>query len=150
MEVFKIAREIYANDLVASGRANRWNIDDQYVMYTASSRSLATLELFVSMDTVSPSQRFKVMVVSIADDDRLFIQIPQSKLPLSWRTTDAYPELRNIGNEWYQNKTSLVLKVPSAVIPQEYNYVINTLHPDFKENVSLVRTENYLWDKRLF
>ena len=150
MEVFRIARDIYAPKLVASGRAARWNKDNQYVIYSGSSRSLATLELAVSIDAVPRSEQFKVMVISIADEESLFTDVRQSKLPAIWRTTDAYTELQSIGSEWYERKSSLVLKVPSAVIPQEYNYVINTAHPDFTGNVSLVRIENYFWDERLF
>lgn len=63
---------------------------------------------------------------------------------------NAYPDLQKIGSNWYQNKESLVLKVPSAVIPKEYNYVINTNHFEFATKVSLVRTEDYFWDERLF
>ena len=45
---------------------------------------------------------------------------------------------------------SMVLKVPSAIVPKEYNFIINTKHPDFIDKVSLVRTEDYFWDERLF
>jgi len=63
---------------------------------------------------------------------------------------DSYPQLQQLGSEWYQSNKSLILKVPSAVIPMEYNYIINTRHPDFQNNVTLVRTEDYFWDERLF
>jgi RES domain-containing protein len=150
MEVFKIAREIYAHELIASGRAHRWNLDEQFTIYTASSRSLASLELIVNTNIISPTVRYKVMVISIADKEDLFTQVLQSKLPSSWRSMSAYPQLQQIASDWYQSKTSLILKVPSAVIPQEYNYVVNTNHPDFNDKTSLVRTEDYFWDERLF
>jgi RES domain-containing protein len=150
MEVFKIAREIFAHHLVASGRAHRWNLDEQFTIYTASSRSLASLELIVNCNVISPATKFKVMVISIADEENLFTQVLQTKLPASWRSMSAYPQLQRIGNDWYQSKASLILKVPSAVIPQEHNYVINTNHPEFYDKISLVRTEDYFWDERLF
>jgi len=146
MEVFRIAKESFSKKLTASGRANRWNIDDQFMIYTGNSRSLSTLELIVHKNSVQPSMKYKVMIISIADEENLFMQILQENLPKSWRSMIAYPELQQLGNEWYQNETSLVLKVPSAVIPKEYNYIINTKHPDFKSKVSLVRTEDYFWD----
>ena len=90
------------------------------------------------------------MVISIADEENLFTHILQSRLSESWRTMAAYPKLQQIGSEWYVNNKSLVLKVPSAVVPKEYNYLINIHHPDFKNKVSLVRTEDYFWDERLF
>ena len=61
----------------------------------------------------------------------------------------TYSDLQKRGSDWYTNKKSLVLKVPSAVIPQEYNYIINAAHQDYKDKVSLVRTEDYFWDDRL-
>ncbi len=140
---------MYAHKLVASGHAHRWNLDDQFTIYTASSRSLASLELIVNLNSIPPSQLFKVMVISIADEEGLFTQVLQAGLPASWRSMTAYPHLQHIGAEWYQYQKSLVLKVPSAVIPQEYNYLINTKHPDFKDKVTLVRTEDYFWDERL-
>jgi RES domain-containing protein len=149
MEVFRIAKESFSKELTASGRANRWNIDDQFMIYTGSSRSLSTLELVVHKNAVQPSMKYKVMIISIADEENLFMQILQENLPKSWRSMIAYPELQQLGSEWYQNETSLVLKVPSAVIPKEYNYIINTKHPDFKSKVFLVRTEDYFWDDRL-
>jgi len=150
MEVFKISKEEFSHDLAASGRANRWNLDEQFTIYTASSRSLASLELVVSIKAISPASRYRVMVISIADEESLLTHVLQSKLPPFWRSMSAYPQLQGIGSEWYKDKTSLILKVPSAVVPQEYNYIINTNHPDFPGKVSLVRTEDYFWDERLF
>jgi len=150
MEVFKIAREEFSHDLVASGRANRWNLDEQLTIYTASSRSLASLELVVSTNVISPTLKYKVMAISIADEERLFTHVLQARLPPLWRSMSAYPQLQKIGSDWYKKKASLILKVSSAVVPQEYNYIINTDHPDFRSRTSLVRTEDYFWDERLF
>jgi len=57
--------------------------------------------------------------------------------------------LQNIGSDWYSNKKKLVLQIPSAVIPQESNYVINTQHPLFTSQVKIIEREDYFWDKRL-
>ena len=89
------------------------------------------------------------MIISIADEESLFSHLLQAGLPGHWRSMTAYPELQQIGSNWYKSKRSLVLKVSSAVIPKEYNYIINTNHPDFSSKVSLVRTEDYFWDDRL-
>lgn len=90
------------------------------------------------------------MIISIADEESLYSNIFQADLPKEWRSLDAYPELQLLGSKWYQSNSSLVLKVPSAVIPNEYNFLINTNHPDFESKISLVRTEDYFWDERLF
>ncbi|MBZ9729399.1 RES family NAD+ phosphorylase [Salegentibacter sp. JZCK2] len=149
MEVFRISHINYSKKLSCSGSANRWNFDGEYVIYTGSSRSLSTLELVVHRNSVQSLPNYEVMIISIADIEELYEQIPIKKLPKNWRKLEAYYKLQNIGSKWYKEQRSLVLKVPSAVIPKEYNYIINTKHPDFSSNVSLVRNEDYFFDKRL-
>jgi len=149
MEVFRICRAEYAQSLYSSGSANRWNMRGQQVIYAGGSRSLSTLELVVHRSTIAPPVPYRVMVISIADDDRLVYTLRTSDLPANWRTLEAYSELQKIGGHWYSGQQSLVLRVPSAVIPFEFNYVINAEHPDFDSNVQLVRTEAYFWDDRL-
>jgi RES domain-containing protein len=149
MEVFRISREEYSKSLSASGSPNRWNLKGQLVVYAGSSRSLSSLELVVHKGAVKPSFQYKIMVISIADDDYLIKQIKINELPANWRLIAAYSDLQNIGSEWYNKRESLVLKIPSAIIPFEFNYVINTEHPEFTSKVSLVRTEDHFWDSRL-
>jgi RES domain-containing protein len=150
MEAFKISRTEFAGKLTSSGSANRWNYEGQYVIYAGSSRSLSTLELIVHRGNVRPNNNFRVTVISLADDDHLFRQIKSLYLPSDWRKLAAYSQLQKIGSGWYENQETLFLKVPSAVIPKEFNYVINTEHPAFTQHVKIVRTEDYFWDTRLF
>lgn len=151
MEVFRITSEKYAKTLSTSGTAARWNRQNEQVLYTASSRSLASLEVVVHQSGVTSSNVFRVMVLSLADDDRLITTIQLNQLPANWRSIQAYPALQKIGSDWYNSNQSLILKVPSAIITREYNYLINTNHPDFViTNVSLTRDEDFFWDERLF
>ena len=150
MEVFKICKEEYSGSLNSSGSANRWNLRGQNVIYAGSTRSLSTLELVVRRSSIVPVSNYKVVVISIADDDFLFKQIHINELVENWRTLAAYSTLQEIGSKWYTTQRTLILKVPSAVIPYEYNYIINTEHPDFTKYVHIVRVEDYFWDKRLF
>ena len=89
------------------------------------------------------------MVISVADDDHLYQQVRTNQLPTNWRSIAAYPELQRIGAEWYHAKASLVLKVPSAIISFEYDYLLNLAHPELRKKVKLVRVEDYFWDARL-
>ena len=149
MEVFRISKETRANILTSSGSENRWNKRGQKVIYTGSSRSLSTLELIVHKSAIALTVPYKVMVISIADDDNLVKQIHINELRKDWRTLAAYSTLQNIGANWYDHQETLLLKVPSAIIHYEYNYVINTEHPDFTQKIHLVRIEDYFWDDRL-
>lgn len=149
MEVFRISAEKYSNKLSSSGSANRWNEEGQFVLYTGSSRSLSTLELVVHRSSIEPSIKYKVMVVHIPDDEKHYKQISINTLPENWQSVSAYPALQKIGSMWYVNKESLILKIPSAVIPKEHNYIINTNHPKFSSLIKLTSTEEYFWDSRL-
>jgi RES domain-containing protein len=150
MELFRISLDKYAGALTPSGAANRWNLAGQMVLYTGSSRSLSTLELVVHRGAIQLKEKYRVMVISVADEDHLVRQVQLRELPRNWRTMAAYPILQQIGSGWYTKQGSLVLKIPSAVITQEYNYLINVTHPDFGNKVNLIRTEGYFWDDRLF
>lgn len=149
METFRISNKKFSNKLSSSGKPNRWNKDNEFVIYTGSSRSLSTLELVVHRKSVKPYANYRLLVISVADEEHLVNQIFIKDLPSNWRSKKAYPSLQKIGSDWYLSKESLILKVPSAVIINEYNYIINTDHPEFKDKVKLVRTEDYFWDRRL-
>ncbi|RYM34849.1 RES domain-containing protein [Brumimicrobium glaciale] len=150
MEVFRISHTKHSKELSSSGSANRWNRKNEFVIYTGSSRSLSTLELVVHRSSISPFPNYEVMIISIADEEELVEQVSITNLPKDWRKFQMYPRLQEIGSEWYKSKRTLILKVPSAIITQEYNYIINTQHPLFIEKVKLVRNEDYFFDGRLF
>ncbi|MEJ2053721.1 MAG: RES family NAD+ phosphorylase [Calditrichaceae bacterium] len=149
MEIFRISRKEYSDKLYASGSANRWNRDGEKVIYAGSSRSLAALELIVHRGAVKPNFNYKVLVISADDKDEIVKQVFVNSLPKNWRKMSAYPDLQKIGSDWYRSKETLLLKVPSSVIPMEYNYLINTQHQNFNSYIKLVRVEDYFWDERL-
>ena len=146
MEVFKICRKAHA-DLSASGIENRWNRKGQFVIYTAESRSLATLEMVAHRSGIMPKMPYQSVVIAVHDED--IKQVLISDLPGKWNKLDAYPDLQKIGSDWYEDKETLILKVPSAIITQEFNYVINTEHSLFAEKVKIVSREDFYWDERI-
>jgi len=109
----------------------RWNHVGTSVVYTSGSLSLAALELFVHVD------------IDIAPDDLVAVQVdvPTSLametikiegLPKNWRRYPAPEALQDIGTAWATKASTAILAVPSAVIPEELNYLINPAHRDFK------------------
>lgn len=149
MEVFRISSDKFSKKLTASGKAARWNKDNQFVLYTGEVRSLSALELVVHK-SISTALKYELMVISIADNEDLYTRMFIKDMPPNWKAYKAYPSLQDIGSDWYINNKSLILQVPSVIIPQEFNYIINLNHPDFStKNVSLVRNEDYFWDDRL-
>lgn len=143
MEVYRICSEEHSKKLVSSGAPNRWNRKGEYVIYTAESRSLATLEMIVHRNSIKSETNYKVLTISVKDSDELISEISLSDLTQNWRTFEAYSSLQQMGSDWYNLRETLLLKVPSAIIPYEFNYVINTQHPDINKKVNLVKAEDY-------
>ena len=136
MELYRICLAKWANALVASGNPARWNARGQFVIYTASSRALEGLSL-----------RFKLMVIQVPDHLPVEVIAPES-LPPDWHNFLQYPVCQKRGAAWLQSQSSVILQVPSAIIPQEKNYLLNPAHPDFNQIV-LQATEDFWFDPRL-
>jgi RES domain-containing protein len=147
VEVFRISAPRYAQRLTASGVANRWNTAGQYIIYTAASASLACLENVVHRGAEGLQAPFKLMRLDIPDQ-LLIEEVPAAMLPPDWQQVTSYPQCQEIGSAWYQLRRSAVLKVPSAIITSESNYLINTSHPDF-EQVKLLSTADFVFDPRI-
>lgn len=64
-------------------------------------------------------------------DRSLMEVVDADTLPGDWRSSPPPFELRRIGDGWIGSHRSCVLRVPSAVIPHEWNYLLNPAHPDF-------------------
>ena len=149
MFVYNIRKAKYADSLRASGVANRWNKNDEFVIYTGGSRALSTLELVVHRSSISIDNSYKLLVIELNCKESEILEVNESLLPKNWQSVEAYPKLQEIGSDWYQNFEYLVMRVPSAIIPKEYNCLLNTRHPDFKKKVKIKELENYEWDNRL-
>jgi RES domain-containing protein len=137
MQLYRIINENHSQALTIPGLSSRWNIQNEFVLYTSPSRSLARLELTLHESGVKSIDLFSMMVLSLADAANLITTVSVNQLPENWRSLRAIPELQRIGSDWYKNKKSLILKVPSATIPPENLFLLNMKHPDFKEKVSI-------------
>lgn len=148
MELYRITREKFAPKLESSGRANRWNTDKQYVVYASSSRSLAALELVAHRNAIMEGVRYKMVVISVPDQSEFIQTVDAKKLVPGWHLLENRSITQKYGGEWYLNMRSVILKVPSAIIKEEYNFILNTMHPDFSK-ISIEHIEEFIWDKRL-
>ena len=107
----------------------RWNSPGQRAVYTSGSKSLAMLELLVHLDVAHPLPRLVAMAFSI--DERFIETLPSSDLPRGWRSLRGMAETRGIGDEWLASRRTLALAVPSVIVPEETNYLLNPEHPAF-------------------
>jgi RES domain-containing protein len=107
----------------------RWNYPGTAVVYTAETLALAALEMLVHIDPdLAPTDL--VAIPTVVPESTRIEEITLAEFPPNWRSTPAPEALQEIGTTWVRHASSLVLRVPSAVIPEEYNYLVNPAHPD--------------------
>lgn len=124
----------------------RWNRVGTPVAYAAESRALAALEVLVHLDPSERLQLFALVPVRFAD--ALVEVVSEEELPNSWDAPMAPPEAAAFGTRWAEERRSAVLRVPSVVVPGEWNYLINPLHDGFA-HLSIGPQEPFAFDKRL-
>ena len=147
MLVYRIVHKRYADSLFASGLEGRWNNKKKKVLYTAESISLAYLETLAHRKGLGFNKDFKIMVIRIPSNAEIQT-VESSELSKSWRDFRNYSDCQKIGNAWFDADEKLCLKVPSAVVPENWNVVINTFHQDFKK-VKLIDVLDFEPDDRL-
>ena len=147
MLIFRIVYKSYSNSLEASGTRGRWNAEGNKVIYCAESVALAFLENMIRRQGVGFNDDFKIMFIQIPDDT-LITYIKIDELKKRWRNEDNFVQCQQLGNKWYEEGKTLLLKVPSAVLPEGFNFVINTLHKDFKK-VKLIEVTDLIPDERI-
>lgn len=147
MQVYRITLAKWSTGLVASGNPARWNSKGKFVIYTAATRALACLENVVQRSGEGLDSRFRVMIISIPIKIKTK-EIKLSELPDDWHDNLGYSDCQILGDQWYDEVTTAVLKVPSAIIQSEFNYVLNPKHSDFSK-ITLLKTEEFFYDPRL-
>jgi len=109
----------------------RWNSPGVRVVYASSSQSLATLEYLVRANPLRAPHDVYSIWADVPDDLRLEIIRPD-RLVKKWRQYDPPVQaLRDLGDEWFARARTAVLQVPSAVVPEENNFLLNPTHDDF-------------------
>lgn len=150
MEVFCISKCKYIKDLSGTGaRANggRWNSKGRAVVYTACSRSLAALEALAHIPQKNLPSDLCLAILHIPDS--LAIQSLSIKnLPADWQTIAIRPTTQPFGDRWLNKGDTALLKVPSVIIPEEYNLLINPSHPDAVK-IQIKEVHPFVFDKRL-
>ncbi len=136
-------RSYPATDLSGGGAARypgRWNEEGQPVLYTAPTIAIAVLETAAHVDTAGlPLNRFLIG-----------IDVPESvwaarevlgvhALPVAWSAIPAGKASVAIGAEWLRSRRSLVLEVPSVIVPEESATLVNPAHPDAGTLAATVR-----------
>jgi RES domain-containing protein len=109
----------------------RWNNPGTALIYTAESQSLAALEMLVRLE--EPDLLAAYVVFGIEINDSLMTKLDPLQLPKNWQDDPAPAGAMSIGDDWVAAGSSAALRVPSAVIPAEHNFLLNPLHRDFHQ-----------------
>ena len=124
----------------------RWNSRGTPMVYTAQSQSLAVLEMLVHLDTADLLEKYVFFEVTI--EERLILVLAEADLPRDWRVDPAPRRLRDIGDAWARSNASVALRVPSSLLPAEYNYLLNPKHEDFGK-LTIGEAAEFRYDARL-
>lgn len=87
-------------------------------------------------------------MIPAAYDDSLVLPVPQDSLPPDWRQSPPPPSTQRIGDEWADQERSAILRVPSVIVPDEHNYLLNPAHLDFR-HIRIGSPEEITIDSRL-
>ena len=149
MIIYRICNSIYSDDLSGTGAklfGGRWNSKGLPMLYATEHISLGVLEMLVHNQFQDFKEALCLLYISIPDTIAIK-EIKISKLKTEWIEDNSYTKF--IGNEFIKSSSNLVLKVPSAVVNEEHNLLINPLHSDFKK-IKIIKTTKFRTDERLF
>jgi len=149
MTVFRITNSLYKDDLSGYGakvNGGRWNIPGYAALYTSEHISLCVLEMLVNITFAESRLNYHLLQITIPDSFEPAL-VSKKKLKQNWEDDETYT--RFMGTEFLKNKQSLLLKIPSAVISEENNYLLNPLHSDYKK-LSISKSIPFKFDNRLF
>ena len=129
---WRVVKRKYARDALSGEGAKlfggRWSSPGVPLVYTAESQSLAALEMLVHLESADLLFYYVIFEVTF---DRSLMQDPDHALPKGWDAEPVPNKIRAIGDRWATEKTSPVLRVPSAIVPAEHNFLLNPRHPKF-------------------
>lgn len=128
----------------------RWNHVGTPVVYVSETLSLAALELFIHFTRKDIKLSKSLVAIPIEIPDSLKItEVSIKELKADWRMSPPSNSTKDIGTEWTQNGTSPILRVPSAIIPYEFNLVLNPKHSDFIM-IKIGKEQSFMLDERMW
>jgi RES domain-containing protein len=151
LKVYRIAKQKFLTDLSGEGSrlfGGRWNKRGFNMLYTSSSLSLSTLELLVHIDYQFINDDFGYIEIEVPDK-AVISKVKTSILKQDWRHNPPLSFTQDYGTNWLQQNKSLVLQVPSAVLPTEFNFLLNPNHDAFSE-IIILRKGKLQLDSRIF
>lgn len=129
----------------AAKTGGRWNSRGIAVVYASATRSLAALETLVHLN---PPVLFNYRILRIEFGEGLVERLEPVALPSDWKMEPPPLSTRQLGDDWARSSRSAILAVPSVIIPDETNYLLNPTHPDFRK-IAIGQPADFAFDPRL-
>ncbi len=153
MIIYRISSLKYANDLSGTGAGlygGRWNPRGVNLLYTAGNISLACLEYLAHNFHVMQTTSICLSKIEIPADSSIQ-EITKKELPKDWKEKSYEPfSTQQLGLAFSEHSQCYILKVPSAIVPDEFNYLLNPLHPMHSQTIIKEQVTPFQMDKRLF
>ena len=151
MIVYRLAKSKYSSDLSGRGAektGGRWNSKGVAMVYTSESRALSTAEIAVHIPLGIMPKDFELISVEIPDSIKIF-ELSVNDLQKDWNSIPHSGKTQELGDKFVRDNKHVVMKVPSAVVQGDFNYLINSNHEDAK-NVKIIKFESFVFDQRMF
>ena len=151
MRLWRITTRNWALDTLCDGArlyGGRWNPVGYPVMYAGGTIEICALEKFVHLAGVTHPP-LVLVAIDLPDDETLYKRPQLSELPRDWADRPAPASAQEYGRKWLASGSELAMFVPSAVIPEATNAVINPRHPAYRE-LSLAIVRDFSFDARMF
>lgn len=149
MIVYRIGSTRYANDLTGEGarlHGGRWNHKLTPCVYTSESRSLAVLEYTVNVNVYDIPRALSMTTLEI--NATTILELTTAQLPGDWQASPAPASTKDFGTQLLKQAKYPVIKIPSAVIPDEFNYLLNPLHRE-SQYFSIIDIRDFIYDVRI-
>ncbi len=150
MELFRLVKESYANQLSGSGAAKyggRWNSASTEMIYCASNRALAMAEVLIHLNLNHLPPNYQMLRMEYSG--RSISEIQPNALPADWTQYPPGTETQKLGDKFCVDMQHLILKVPSAVVMGDFNYLINPKHPKLSE-IKIMESQPFPFNERYF
>lgn len=135
ISIWRIEKKKYASVSFSGDGAyaygGRWNHPGTRVVYASETLALCALEKFVHLESAAAAIEFVCFKISVPEQVKIK-KLELSSLPANWRDCPVPAETMDIGTKWARKNETVLLSLPSTIIPLEYDYLINPAHPDHR------------------
>lgn len=149
MEVYHLGKTKFAHQLTGEGaklHGGRWNLIGSPCIYTSETRALCVLEYAANVQLEEMPESLSITVYTLPD--KSWKEFTLKELPENWLHIPAPKETKEWGSSYLQQANYLALKIPSVIIPSEFNFILNPLHTDFKK-IKIKEIDPFSFDRRI-